>query len=171
MLGVFTDEEVLSLQTDKPNRYQKRDDLKVEASKKMDKHLADAKEAKIQDEEKPFTADDLDLIDVDAKYHANIGDMMRKHEDMWSGKLGNITVTEHTIDLEPGACPHRAVPDRSGPKERELQGVDLRKWLDEDAIEPSKSPWAAPVLFVPKKDGRMRFCVDYRKLNAVTVKN
>jgi len=171
MLGVFTDEEVLSLQTDKPNRYQKRDDLKVEASKKMDKHLADAKEAKIQDEEKPFTADDLDLSDFDAKYHANIRDMMRKHEDMWSGKLGNITVTEHTIDLEPGARPHRAVPYRSGPKERELQGVELRKWLDEDAIEPSKSPWAAPVLFVPKKDGRMRFCVDYRKLNAVTVRD
>lgn len=170
MLGLFTDEEILSLHVE-PNRFRKRNDLKVEDSKKMEKHLADAKTSKEGDSDKPITADDLDLSDVDTKHHDEIRNMMRRQEDMWSGKLGNITVTEHTIELESGARPHRAVPYRSGPKERELQGVELDKWLQEDAIEPSKSPWAAPVLFVPKKDGRMRFCVDYRRLNAVTIKD
>ena len=43
--------------------------------------------------------------------------------------------------------------------------------LDKGFIRPSTSPWGAPVLFVKKKDGRLRLCIDYRELNKVTVKN
>src|SRR3954462_8080422 len=53
--------------------------------------------------------------------------------------------------------------------------VELKLQLDEliklKFIEKSVSPWGAPVLFAKKKDGTMRLCIDYRKLNAVTVKN
>ena len=49
--------------------------------------------------------------------------------------------------------------------------VQLDELIELKFIEKSVSPWGAPVLFVKKKDGSMRLCIDYRKLNAVTVKN
>ena len=53
---------------------------------------------------------------------------------------------------------------------KELQ-VQLQELVDKGFIRPSVSPWGAPVLFVRKRDGSLRLCIDYRKLNQVTVKN
>ena len=47
----------------------------------------------------------------------------------------------------------------------------LKELLDKNFIRPSSSPWGAPVIFVEKKDGTQRMCVDYRSLNEVTIKN
>ena len=47
----------------------------------------------------------------------------------------------------------------------------LKDLLDKGFIRPSVSPWGAPVLFVRKKDGSLRMCIDYRQLNKVTIKN
>jgi len=47
----------------------------------------------------------------------------------------------------------------------------LQELLDKGLIQPSVSPWGAPILFVRKKDGSLRLCIDYRLLNRVTVKN
>ncbi|MBG9689340.1 hypothetical protein ABD91_00060, partial [Lysinibacillus sphaericus] len=49
--------------------------------------------------------------------------------------------------------------------------IQLQELLDIGFIRPSTSPWGAPVLFVKKKDGSMRLCIDYRELNHVTIKN
>ncbi|RVW24075.1 Transposon Ty3-I Gag-Pol polyprotein [Vitis vinifera] len=49
--------------------------------------------------------------------------------------------------------------------------IQLQELLDKGFIRPSVSPWGAPVLFVKKKDGSMRLCIDYRELNKVTVRN
>ena len=57
------------------------------------------------------------------------------------------------------------------PTELKELKTQLQELVDKGFIRPSMSPWGAPVLFVKKKDGTMRLCIDYRKLNQVTVKN
>ena len=57
------------------------------------------------------------------------------------------------------------------PKElKELQ-LQLQELLDKGFIRPSSSPWGAPILFVKKKDGSLRLCIDYRQLNKATIQN
>lgn len=133
--------------------------------------LRDLRNSHMGQDEKPVTADDIDLSGVDKSYHKRIRAMLRKHESMWSAQLGEIKITEHRIDLKPGSRPFKAQPRRSGPKERELLDFELKKQHGANVIEPTVSEWAAPVLFVPKKDGKLRFCIDYRKLNEATVKD
>jgi hypothetical protein len=78
---------------------------------------------------------------------------------------------EFLIELLPGTPPISKRPYRM--PENEL--VELKKQIAEfqakGFIRPSSSPWGAPVLFVEKKDGTQRMCVDYRSLNEVTIKN
>ncbi|KAL0541789.1 hypothetical protein IC582_021849 [Cucumis melo] len=78
---------------------------------------------------------------------------------------------EFAIELEPGTVPISRAPYRMAPAELKELKVQLQELLDKGFIRPSVSPWGAPVLFVKKKDGSMRLCIDYRELNKVTVKN
>lgn len=78
---------------------------------------------------------------------------------------------DFTIELKPGTEPIARAPYRmSVPKLKELQ-IQLQELLDLGLIRPSVSPWGAPILFVNKKDGSWRLCIDYRQLNKVTVRN
>ncbi|GJZ39513.1 putative reverse transcriptase domain-containing protein [Tanacetum coccineum] len=78
---------------------------------------------------------------------------------------------EFQIDLVPGAAPIARAPYRLSPSEMKELSEQLKELSDKGFIRPSSSPWGAPVLFVKKKDGSFRMCIDYRELNKLTVKN
>ncbi|GJV14048.1 putative reverse transcriptase domain-containing protein [Tanacetum coccineum] len=89
----------------------------------------------------------------------------KKEEDKSKGKKLK------DIDLIPGAAPVARAPYRLAPSEMKELSKQLQELSNKGFIRPSSSPWGAPVLFVKKKYGSFRMCIDYRELNKLTVKN
>ena len=78
---------------------------------------------------------------------------------------------EFAIDVVPGATLASITPYRMAPVELKELKLQLQELLEKGFIRPSVSPWGAPMLFVKKKDGTLRLCIDYRQWNKLTVKN
>ena len=78
---------------------------------------------------------------------------------------------EFEIELEPGTEPISIAPYRMAPAELKELKVQMEELLNKGFVKTSTSPWGAPVLFVKKKDGSLRLCIDYRQLNKVTIRN
>ena len=76
-----------------------------------------------------------------------------------------------SIDTFPGVPPISQQPYQMAPAKLNELKTQLQELLDKGFIRPSNSPWGAPVLFVRKKDGIHRLCIDYRQLNKITMKN
>jgi len=87
--------------------------------------------------------------------------------------LGSTTVATHCIELNAGSKPVRQSPYRVNPEKADLIHVEIVKMKDMGVIEDGHSPWASPVVLIPKPvdrgDGSVRFCIDYRKVNDLTV--
>ncbi|GKA69642.1 putative reverse transcriptase domain-containing protein [Tanacetum coccineum] len=100
--------------------------------------------------------------------------IVRDFPDVFPEDLPGLPPTrqvEFQIDLIPGAAPVARAPYRLAPSEMKELSEQLKELSDKGFIRPSSSPWGAPVLFVKKKDGSFRMCIDYRELNKLTVKN
>ena len=111
----------------------------------------------------PVNKDEQSLTDVDLTHlsqsvGSKVKQMLRKHSKMWSGHLGELKAPVH------------AHPYRAGPQARIIEQEEVRRMSDMEVIEPCKSECASPVVMVPKPGGSARFCVDYRTLNALTIK-
>lgn len=86
---------------------------------------------------------------------------------MEPSELGSTDWVKHTIrtgDHPPIQQPPRCIPFALREKVENMVG----EMLEQGVIQPSQSPWASPVVLVAKKDGSTHFCIDYRRLNAVT---
>ncbi|GJS68752.1 putative reverse transcriptase domain-containing protein [Tanacetum coccineum] len=85
--------------------------------------------------------------------------------------ISHIWEIEFRIELIPGATPVAKSPYHLAPSALEELSRQLKELQDKGFIRPSLSPWGAPVLFVKKKDGSFRMCIDYKELNKLIIKN
>jgi RNase H-like domain found in reverse transcriptase/Reverse transcriptase (RNA-dependent DNA polymerase)/Integrase zinc binding domain/Retroviral aspartyl protease/Chromo (CHRromatin Organisation MOdifier) domain len=120
--------------------------------------------------------DDVSLFSMDiADMDPRVGTLIREFDDVFRAELPPglppRRSVEHRIDLIPNHEPPHRAPYRLSPHEMTELRRQLGQLLESGAIRPSSSPYAAPVLFVHKKDGSMRMCIDYRALNKITIKN
>jgi Reverse transcriptase (RNA-dependent DNA polymerase) len=94
---------------------------------------------------------------------------LRPHASLWDGHLGNIDAVQHHIPTT--GPPVETQPYSVGPAARASIDAELQRMKEMDVVEPAEGPWASPVVLIPKPDGSVRFCVDYRLLNALTTKD
>jgi hypothetical protein len=125
----------------------------------------------VQSKEETQWKDDLKLDHLNEDLQVDVIRMLSKHSSVWTGSLGEISITQHRIQLLKDSKPIHQAPYRAGTKSREVEREEVDRMLKADVIEPATSEWASPVVLVTKPDGSVRFCVDYRKLNALTVKD
>jgi predicted aspartyl protease len=83
--------------------------------------------------------------------------------------IGRTLFINHQIPLQPNTKPNAQHPYRLNAIRKEFLEKEIKKMLDKGIIQPSESPWASPVIIVPKKTGDLRICIDYRSLNNVTI--
>ena len=115
----------------------------------------------------------LDRVDLKGPEKQQVRDLLIEFQSVFAepeGALGRTTRAKHEIntgDHPPIKQRARRVPQ----KQQEIIDKEIDSMLQAGVIAPSESPWGSPVVLVKKKDGTMRFCVDYRKLNDVTIKD
>ena len=100
--------------------------------------------------------------------------MLNRNVDVFSkhkADIGWCNFVEHEIEIEEGSVPHREGARRMTPNKSEACRKEIEMLMEYDMIEPSKSPWACGVVMAKKNGGQLRFCCDFRYLNAVTIKD
>ena len=100
--------------------------------------------------------------------------VVREFLDIFPDDLPGIPLDreiEFQIELAPGTEPISKAPYRMAPLELKELKVQMEELVNKGFVRPSTSPWGAPILFVKKKDGSLRLCIDYRELNKVTIRN
>ena len=113
----------------------------------------------------------IDRFTTDQQLQARA--LIAEYADLFASNTDNPGITPHVSHrIETGnARPVHQNPRRRSPKEKQIINDHVQKMLKNNHISHSASPWASPVVLIMKKDGSIRFCVDYRQLNQVTVRD
>ena len=115
---------------------------------------------------------DFSECDCSSEQLDTLKTVISEHSDFFemdSSELGNSTVVQHVINTD--STPIKQHPYRTPIVQRDKIAQLIKQMKQQGIVKPFCSPWASPVVLVPKKDGSTRFCVDYRCLNAVTKKD
>jgi hypothetical protein len=102
-----------------------------------------------------------------------LDELLERNNDLFTTPeqiLGRTDLEQHRIIVE-HEHPIKQKAYRMSPTENKFIDNEIQRMLEQGIITPSKSPWTSPVVLVAKKNGKTRFCVDYRKLNAITKKD
>ena len=112
---------------------------------------------------------------ADPEVRASLRGILEDYRDIFPSKLPYGPPPKWQLDHEIDTVPWEAPPHKSpyGLSSTEMEELQrqVELLLEQGWIRPSSSPYGAPVLFVPKKDGKWHMCIDYRALNKITVKN
>ncbi|XP_066969281.1 uncharacterized protein [Macrobrachium rosenbergii] len=111
------------------------------------------------------------LQHLNEEQRCDIKNLLRQYEDVCSDNPRECSVISHDIELLPGTRPIRQNYYRTNFEKRKVMQEEVEYLLKHKLAVPSKSPWASPCLLVPKSNGKVRLCTDYRKLNSVTIKD
>src|SRR5437016_1445374 len=121
------------------------------------------------------SATDYTMASIDKHTDVNLKHILNEYKDVFPDDLPiglpPSREIDHRIELIPGSVPPSRATYKMSPKELDELKRQLQELTDHGFIQPSKSPYGAPVLFVKKKDGSIRMCIDYRALNKITIKN
>ncbi|CAF3827509.1 unnamed protein product [Rotaria sp. Silwood1] len=121
-------------------------------------------------EEEQICLPDLSYSDLNDIQKAKLVTLIKQYPQVFIEKLGRTHLVKHVIELQPGTQSANTQPYRLPPSKKAIVDQQLEEMLQAGHITPSHSPWASPIVLSPKKDGTLRFCVDYRKLNANTIR-
>ncbi|GBG78056.1 hypothetical protein CBR_g25993 [Chara braunii] len=101
-----------------------------------------------------------------------IAELLEEFKDLAEPPTGTVPrPIQHRIEIEPDSRTPKGAMYRMSPRELEELRKQLDELLEKGWIRPNSSPFGAPILFVPKKEGELRMCIDYRGLNVITMKN
>ena len=142
-----------------------------------DEDQTDGKDKDQEDKNRP--AQENDEEELDLKLNPNltpdqkkqVQDMLQKNKSAFASTfqdLGTTPLVKHLIHTGDAAA-IRQRPYRVSPKQREIIDQELDKMIEKGLVRKSTSPWASPVVLVPKPNGQTRMCFDYRAVNKVTV--
>ena len=131
-----------------------------------------------EQEEDPTNEDQVVIVNENqttTEYPVHVQELLNEFLDVFPKELPAglppQRQLDHKIELVPGAEPSHRAPYRMSPQGFDELKTQLRDLTEKGYIQPSVSPFGAPALFVPKKDGGVRMCVDYSALNRVTLNN
>lgn len=97
--------------------------------------------------------------------------MLGDSQDMWSSRLGKICVANYRIDRTSWAELIHQAPYRAGQRSRKIKEAQTNRMRDAGVMKPTLAEWASQIVSIPRKNGTLRFCVDYSRLSAVTVRD